>query len=197
MASTEKEEEGFFKKYVEAEFAKKAEVTAFKSEFNALVAGANGLKPEANLAATTFNVANAEATLFKAEWTWIDLAKKAEEANARRLEQSPEQLKLRATAALDLAKELRPHVQRFMDQYPNRRSGAIDEKFSRHGIRIESLERYVSGVRDSAANRVVPGRLASADSGGTPGTAGNAEAVATHLNNLELRINDIISALGQ
>ncbi|MGX1883544.1 hypothetical protein [Streptomyces sp. NPDC055287] len=189
-AEKSKGENGFveaFKKYTARELVKKPEFTLVKSEVNGLVAAVNGIKPELNGVAATANVLNAEATVFKAEWTGIDLAARAEEAQNRRLGQTPEQLKVHAQAALDLAKELRPHVQRFIDKYP---PGKIEREFSGHNTRIRIVEDYMRRVQGRSANSVARGVQA------TPQSAADATQTARHLNNLERRINGLIAALG-
>ncbi|MFI5808099.1 hypothetical protein [Streptomyces sp. NPDC051561] len=176
-----------FKERTERELVKKSEITGLKSEVNAAVAAVNGLKPEMNALAATFNVANAEATLVKAEWTKWDLVQIAQDAASRRRGEMPDQLKLQAQAALDLAKELRPHVQRFIDKYP---PGKIERQFSGHNSRIGAVEQYVRRVQGRSANSVA--RAVQA----TPSSAGDPQQTARHLNNLERRINGLISALG-
>ncbi|OEJ94868.1 hypothetical protein [Streptomyces thermolilacinus] len=179
-----------FKNYTERFGVKKPEFTAVKSEVNAVVAAVNAFKPEANAAVATFNGFNAEATLVKAEWTKWDLAKIAEDKVLDLQGMSPEKLKLHAQAALDLAKELRPHVQRFMDQYPRERSREITDTARDHGRRLQTVERYIQSLRNRTANSVAPARRAE------PVNVGNAQAVASHLNHLERRINNLVNAIG-
>ncbi|MFF9868497.1 hypothetical protein ACF1G0_24365 [Streptomyces sp. NPDC013953] len=180
----------FLKDHIDTFGVKNSEFTIFKSEVNALTAAVNAIKPEANAAVATFNGFNAEATLVKAEWTKWDLAKIAEDKVLDMRGMSPEKLKLHAQAGLDLAKELRPHVQRFMDQYPRERSGAMRDTARDHGQRIQNVERYIRGLRNRTANSVAPTRRAE------PVNVGNVQAVASHLNHLERRINNLITAIG-